>query len=318
VAPLLANEGPGVVGVKHYPEQDTTIDVERNEASMELKLACADFTFPLLPHEQVLDLIAMLKIPAVDIGVFGSRSHVRPEHVLKNIQSCARELSAKVRDRGLEFSDIFLIPELDERILTPNHPDPSERRKSRDLFSRILEFAVRCNAAHMSGLPGVVWETEPTDQSLKRSSEELAWRVDQAQRVGIIFSVEAHIGSIVPTPEETLRLLRMTPALTLTLDYTHFTYRGNSDAEIEPLLAHASHFHVRGAKKSRVQESFKNNVIDYARVLRTMEQTKYQGYVCLEYTWEDWQGCNETDNLSETIQFRDFLRSVKPAVGAAN
>jgi sugar phosphate isomerase/epimerase len=285
---------------------------------MELKLACADFTFPLLPHDHVLELIAMLKIPAVDVGIFGGRSHIRPEQVLKNIRSCARELSVQVRDRGLEFSDIFLIAERDERILTPNHPDPAERHKSRDQFLRILEFAARCNAGHMSGLPGMIWESEPAGDSLKRSSEELAWRLDQAQKVGIIFSVEAHIGSIVPTPEETLRLLKMTPGLTLTLDYTHFTYRGDSDDEIEPLLAHASHFHVRGGKKGRVQESFKNNVIDYARVLRKMEQTNYQGYVCLEYTWEDWQGCNEVDNLSETIQFRDFLRSVKPAEGAAN
>lgn len=27
---------------------------------MQLKLACADFTFPILPHEQVLVLISML------------------------------------------------------------------------------------------------------------------------------------------------------------------------------------------------------------------------------------------------------------------
>lgn len=37
---------------------------------MRLKLATADFTFPLLPHDQVLDLIAMLDIPGVDIGLF--------------------------------------------------------------------------------------------------------------------------------------------------------------------------------------------------------------------------------------------------------
>ncbi len=31
---------------------------------MRLKLACADFTFPLLPHDHVLDLIAMSKLNA--------------------------------------------------------------------------------------------------------------------------------------------------------------------------------------------------------------------------------------------------------------
>src|SRR5437870_8238122 len=36
----------------------------------ELRLACADFTFPLLPHERALDLIAMLDFDGADIGLF--------------------------------------------------------------------------------------------------------------------------------------------------------------------------------------------------------------------------------------------------------
>ena len=37
---------------------------------MRLKLACADFTFPLLPHDHVLDLIAMLKLKGVGYRPF--------------------------------------------------------------------------------------------------------------------------------------------------------------------------------------------------------------------------------------------------------
>ena len=43
---------------------------------MKPKLACADFTFPLLPHAKALDLIAMLGIKGVDIGLFEDRSHL--------------------------------------------------------------------------------------------------------------------------------------------------------------------------------------------------------------------------------------------------
>ena len=35
---------------------------------LKLPLACADFTFPLLPHAQVLDLLAMLEFDGVDMG----------------------------------------------------------------------------------------------------------------------------------------------------------------------------------------------------------------------------------------------------------
>ena len=45
---------------------------------MTLKLACADFTFPLLSHENALQLIAMLEFKGVDIGLFEERSHLFP------------------------------------------------------------------------------------------------------------------------------------------------------------------------------------------------------------------------------------------------
>jgi len=274
---------------------------------MNLKLACADFTFPLLPHDDVLRLVAMLGFRGVDIGIFGGRSHVRPDELLKDVACRARELSHRVRDAGLELADIFLIGGADFQDMAPNHPDPGERGKAREQFERTLELAARCNARHLSGLPGIHWESEDKNVSLNRCAEELAWRVDQARRVGITFSVEAHIGSIVPTPAEARQLVRMTPGLTLTLDYGHFTYLGIADEEIEPLVAHASHFHARAACRSRLQSPLKENTIDYGRVLREMRRIGYAGYIGVEYVWIDWERCNEVDNLSETVLLRDLL-----------
>ena len=37
---------------------------------MDLRFACADFTFPLLPHAKSLELIKLRGIDAVDIGFF--------------------------------------------------------------------------------------------------------------------------------------------------------------------------------------------------------------------------------------------------------
>jgi sugar phosphate isomerase/epimerase len=106
--------------------------------------------------------------------------------------------------------------------------------------------------------------------------------------------------------------VRGVPDLTLTLDYTHFTRSGLPDSAAEPLIAHASHFHARGARKGRLQTSLQKNTIDYARVLRALRQADYKGYVGVEYVWVDWEHCNEVDNLSETIQLRDFLRTNLP------
>jgi sugar phosphate isomerase/epimerase len=275
---------------------------------MKLKLACADFTFPLLPHENSLDLIAMLEFEGVDIGLFEGRSHLHPSKEFAN-SSSAQTLKQKTDDRGLEVADVFLQMDPDFTTFAINHPDADRREKARDWFRRTLDYAAVCECLHVTALPGVCFDGESAGDSLSRCRDELAWRVEASQAAGIVFGVEAHVGSIVPTPEEAKTLVESVPGLTLTLDYTHFTRAGLPDSDVEPLIAHASHVHVRGAREGRLQCAFKDNVIDYARILAVMRDTSYSGYVGVEYIWIDWEHGNEVDNLSETILFRDFIRS---------
>lgn len=279
---------------------------------MKLKLACADFAFPLLPHDRVLDLIAMLEFDGVDIGLFEGRSHLWPSKVFKASARAGAELGRKLAERGLRCADVFLQMDPSFVPYAINHPEAARRRRARDWFLKTLDYAAACGAKHVTMLPGVHFDDENPADSWQRCCGELAWRVEQAKKHRIVFSIEAHVGSIVPKPKEALRLVLSVPGLTLTLDYTHFTRAGLPDSAAEPLIAHASHFHARGARKGRLQTSFQQNTIDYACVLRAMQKANYQGYVGVEYVWVDWEHCNEVDNLSETIQLRDFLRANMP------
>ena len=72
---------------------------------MKLKLASADFTFPLLPHKRALDLIAMLEFDGVDIGLFEGRSHLWPSQVLKRPIKAGAQLARRLADRGLRGAD---------------------------------------------------------------------------------------------------------------------------------------------------------------------------------------------------------------------
>ena len=276
---------------------------------MEHKLACADFTFPLLPHDQALELIAMLGFEGVDIGLFEERSHLWPSREFEDTGSSARRLKRNLHERGLKAADIFLQMANDFTPYAINHPEAPARQKARDWFLETLDYAAECGCQHVTTLPGVHFETEPKDASLARAVDELRWRVDQAKEHNIIFGVEAHIGSIVLDPESAERLVQQVPGLTLTLDYTHFTRLGLPDSAVERLVTYASHFHVRGAREGRLQESFARNAIDYERVFEAMQATGYKGWIGIEYVWIDWEHCNECDNLSEVIQFRDFFRA---------
>jgi sugar phosphate isomerase/epimerase len=252
----------------------------------------------------------MLGFAGVDIGLFEERSHLWPSHEFNNVGASARQLKKKLVDRGLAAADIFLQMAEDFTPYAINHPEPARRQQARDWFLRTLDYARECACHHVTTLPGVHFENEPYQASLDRSVDELAWRVEQAEENDIVFGVEAHVGSIVPDPESAGQLVERVPGLTLTLDYTHFTRLGMPDAAIEPLVKYASHFHVRGAREGRLQESFARNQIDYQRVYDVMQASGYSGWIGIEYVWIDWEHCNECDNLSETILFRDFFRQL--------
>jgi sugar phosphate isomerase/epimerase len=276
----------------------------------EFRLASADFTFPLLEHDKVLDLIAALDLEGIDIGLFEGRSHLWPSREFENLEGSADTLQKKLADRGLAPADVFLQLDPDFLPYAINQPDSTRRSAARERFLRTLEYASRLGSPHVTTLPGVYFDgVERREESWQRSLDELAWRVEAAQQIGIVFSVEAHVGSLAPSPKEALLLVRAVPGLSLTLDYTHFTRVGLPDSEIEPLTQYATHFHVRGACEGRLQANFSSNTIDYARVLEAMREAAYTGYLGIEYVWNDWEHCNESDNLSETIQFRDYLRA---------
>ncbi len=274
---------------------------------MRPKLACSDFTFPLLPHNDVLDLIKMLRIKGVDIGLMHERSHLQPATEFRNVAKSAKALKRKLDERGLKASDIFLLPATDEFSMAINNPMPSRRRKARDWFEKSLEYAARVGAPHVTSAPGIRFKEESLTRSWDNSCRELAWRIERAKAHGIVFGVEPHLGSMIRRPGSALRFVKAVPGLTYTLDYSHFTRIGIADAKIEPLLAHTSHFHVRGSRKGALQSSFADNVIDFGRIVKVLDKIGYRGYMTLEYVRTEWEDCLRVDNLSETILFRDFL-----------
>jgi sugar phosphate isomerase/epimerase len=280
------------------------------ETMTSIKLACADFTFPLLTHDKALQLIAMLNVTGVDIGLFEQRSHLWPSQEFTNPTRSARQLKAKLDDLGLQIADLFMQLANDFQSYAVNQPDATRRAHARDSFLKLLDYASEATAHHVLILPGAHFDEEPKATSFGRAVDELVWRIEQAEQRNIVCAIEAHVGSIVPDPASAADLIRRVPGLTLALDYTHFTRVGIPDAEIEPLIAYASHFHIRGARPGRLQTRFAENTIDYRRVVEVARAHHYQGWFGLEYVWQEWEHCNECDNVSETILFRDYLRAL--------
>ena len=272
-----------------------------------MQLSCGDHSFPVLPHEQTVELVKMLGFDGFDLAVMGNRSHVRPEVIREDIPAWAGRLEERIRGRGLDIADVFCIPWTDFAVMAPNNPDAAERERGTALFRDMLELTVRMGAPGLTMVPGLDFPGESHEESLARAAEELARRADEARAAGVRFSIEPHVGSVCGTPEDVARLVELAPGLELTLDYTHYVSQGFADADVEPLVAHARHFHARGGAPGRVQCALKDSTIDYGRAVDALRDAGYDGALAVEYVWIDWERCNECDNVSETIILRDRL-----------
>lgn len=276
---------------------------------MSLPLACADDTFRLLGHEAICELIRGLGLQGVDVCLMEQRSALDLRAVRADPAAWAGRIDERIRGRGLEVADVFVIPWTDFRSLAPNHPDPAERERASALFRDVLDFAARLGSPGLTILPGIEWEGESADASLRRAAAELSWRVEEAGARGVTLSVEPHLGSVAPTPARALELLERAPGLRLTLDYSHFVYQGIPEEAVHPLAAHARHVHVRGARRGRMQAPVRESTTDVEAMVDALLGAGYAGYLGLEYVWLDWEHCNECDNVAETVLLRDRLRA---------
>lgn len=274
-----------------------------------MRLATADYSFPLLEWRQAAELIRNLGFQGIDISVFDRRSQLPSSEILANPSEHGARVRRTLDEIGLDIADVFAIPGSSFEQGAPNDPSALERAKSRDYFYRLLEFTLRCNAKHFTLLPGIHFPQEALADSLKRCAEELEWRALASRDLGVRFSIEAHMGSVVSTPALAAMLLDMAPSLTLTLDPGHFVSQGVPDAEILPLAARTSHFHARCGRAGRLQAPLKQNTIPFDSYVKALHTAKYTGWLAVEYVWIDWESCNEVDILSETILLRDLLRT---------
>jgi sugar phosphate isomerase/epimerase len=287
-----------------------------------MRLASDDFGWPGLRPEFVFDLIREMGLEGVSLGFFGGGTPRDPQLIATEPEGWAERIGGELRARELAPADVFFVPSADLAGAAVNHPDGAQLHEGEVLFDAFLLFARRLGAPGVTVLPGLVFGGERWDAALDRSVEGLRRRVDKAGEAGLRLSVEPHIvstspyaGSVIDTPAKVEVLLDRVPRLELTLDYGHFNVQGIPDREIEPLLSHARHFHMRGGAEGFVQTTFEDNVTDFARVLDVMAAVGYDGWVEFEYVHDSRPGCSSCDNIQETMKFRDFVREHEATAG---
>lgn len=271
-----------------------------------IDFACADFTFPLVTHNQALKIISILGFKNVDIGLFTNRSHIQPKDQFQNPEKNGSSLKKTTDDLGLSITDIFMQTSLDFSEFAINHPNLEIRKSQREIFKKAIDYAIACEVNHFTGLPGVDFDPDSKLICL----DELSWRVEYASNNGITYCVEPHFGSIMQVPETAIEILEDVPGLTIALDHSHYTYQGIEIERLKPLVKYASHLHARGATQGEMQTSVKKNQTRFDVIAEHLREINYSGIICLEYCYLDWASCNNTDNISETLLLRELLAEI--------
>ncbi|MEO8738059.1 MAG: TIM barrel protein [Edaphobacter sp.] len=271
-------------------------------------LSCADFTFPLLTRSQVFSLLRLLDFNFVDIGLFERNAHVQTSAMMASPKQFVKDLVEDLKRSKLHASDVFLQIGISPRYASTNDPNAKVRTENREVLERSLELCSALSCKHMTGLPGVIHGDSQRDFAC--AVEETHWRVEVCQAAGITYAIEPHIGSICADIISTRQLLDAVAGLTLTLDYGHFIAAGHNSEEVHLLLPAASHLHLRGGAPGCLQTSVAENTIDFSALLDGLRRLNFDGFMALEYVWIDWEGCNRSDTLSETLLLRQAVAAL--------
>jgi sugar phosphate isomerase/epimerase len=275
-----------------------------------LTLACADSAFPRLTHAGALAVIRDLGIDAVDVCVFAGYDHNPPEAIEADPARAAETVGERVSDFGLRISDVFGILGETFQDRAVNHPDEDVRNLSMRFFEALLEFARRLDAPGVTILPGSTFKGVDEDESLALAATELERRAVMAGDMGLRFAIEPHFDSVVPTPARTLELLERTENVGVALDLSHFVFAGVAQQEAYPLIPRTRHVHLRQARPGVIQARAREGVIDFLELRERLVAAGYEGYLTLEYQWEegpphvDFTG---VDCIAETAALRDMM-----------
>jgi sugar phosphate isomerase/epimerase len=265
-----------------------------------MRIASADFSWPGLSHDLVLDIVGELGCEGILLGLLGDYSPVHLEPVLADVPYWAGRLAERVERHGLVIADVFPIASMNLVGLAVNHPDGAERAASAAFFRQMLEFARRVGVDGLTILPGMPFPDEPWEASFDRACGELDWRVDEARDRGLRLSVEPHHGSIVEMPQNAARLVAAVPGLELALDYGHFTVQGIADEEVEPLLEHTRLMHLRPGREGLVQSRLSDSSIDFDRIVDRLVELGFDGWLAIEFVHDERPGCQDCDVIQES------------------
>ncbi len=268
-----------------------------------MRLTVSNYTFEAIPLEGTFAICHSMGFKGVVVSAFKERGNggYDPDEVAAHPQKYADHLSALLDKYELECVDFFpqFSPNFYDRAL--NHPDSAVRDSTIKGFRGIVQFCKLAGIHGVTMLPGAQFMDRTQEQNLDLSGQMLQQCAEIAGENGVELYFEPHAESVCDKPELALSIIERAPAAKFALDYSHFLVQNIAMERIHPLLPHAGTFHIRQARRGKIQARYKDGIIDFVDIIQRLKAVGYYGCLTIEYICADWYGGNEMDTLSETM-----------------
>lgn len=261
-----------------------------------MRMTITSWSFPACTLAEARSVSEALGFRAMDVGLLHGAALSR-ERIISDPERAAQDLG------GLVVSNLYWLfgRDISENAVS----DPAARARNTAEFDTVCRFAKAAGSPTIFVLPGV-----SGPGAFDASAAGLRDLVAVAGRHGVTLTVEPHVGGLLASPADTLRMLDQVPGLKLALDYAHFVCMGFRQAEIDVLAPHAGHVHLRQARPGALQAKWGEGVLDFTALVGTLRDAGYDGWLAVEYVHQGYMNTLFDDVLTETIRMRDHLRGL--------
>lgn len=267
-----------------------------------MKLSVTSWSFPLLNLREAGDIAKALGIDGIDVSLFYA-SGLDKTRLLTDPAAYGAEISAALPLPVANYYHLFGDGLADRNLAGPPNPDNLNDLKA------TLQFAKAVGAPTVFILPGMINPAQSRKAAIEASAEALKPMVEAGQDAGVTVTIEPHVHGILETIDATHDILSKVPGLKITLDLAHFVTLGFRQDEIETLVPHAAHVHLRQAKQGFLQEKMEDGTINFPALFGALRDAEYDGWLAIEYVHQAYMNTVFDDVLSETVKMRDCFRN---------
>lgn len=261
-----------------------------------MRMTITSWSFPACTLAEARGVSEALGFQAMDLGLLHGAALDRGR-IIADPEGAARDLG------GMTVSNLYWLFGRD--IVENAVSDPGARGRNTAEFEAVCRFAKAVGAPTVFVLPGV-----SGPGAFDASAAGLRDLVAVAGRHGVTLTVEPHVGGVLASPADSLRMLDQVPGLKLALDYAHFVCMGFRQAEIDVLAPHAGHVHLRQARPGALQAKWGEGVLDFTAMIEVLRDAGYKDWLAVEYVHQGYMNTLFDDVLTETIRMRDHLRGL--------